>query len=311
MEFSVLRDIERSVRLSYSRLEEGEFSFLGSRREAVLSGLPSLLGRIASLKTAAARGSLAMDFALGGPETEADGPWPSLPEGSRHRRALLDPPAEGLRSLSLALVHGSFDPFHLGHLFMGLDAVADGTCDFALFMPNADRNQGGATVKPDKSPYPWRARTVLEGGVDDLFPAVRFCSFGYRGGTVESHLRLLEANRQLLCGIPETTLWIILGSDILYREGFAQWTNGTYGAILERAALEGLRVCFRVVERSGYPVLRDRLEALVFPWVTVSEISLASSSAVRADPVAAVWVYPGELGSLESFLLYGSPRHQI
>ncbi len=299
--------MERSVFGSFEAVSGDEFSFLGERRNVVVSRLPLFAERLAKLRALASPPGYLHRFETLTPEL-------ALPECSRHRPeragdiAWTDAGETG--RLSVAMVHGSFDPFHLGHLFMGLDAVCDGSCDFAVYMPNADRERGGTTVKLDKGPFAWRARTALSGGVDDLFPALRYSSFGWRGGTVESHIRLLEANRPLLERLDRFDLLIVIGSDILHRKGFSDWTNRTYREILESVALPALGIRFKVVERYGYPVLREPMDALDFPWVSVKEVSFASSTAIRDDPIAAVWLYPGGLLPLESYLLYGQRANQ-
>lgn len=301
----MIDSMETAVLKSFEALSGEEFDFLDARRRAVLSRLPLFIDCFRHLRMSERPLSIGFPFEI------LDPTFP-LPANQRHE-SFLPAPAPGtlnggelpVDELSVAMVHGSFDPFHLGHLFMGLDAVCDGTCDFALFMPNADRSRGGPTAKPDKSPFGWRTRTVLAGGVDDLFPALRYSSFGLKGGTVESHRRLLEANRPLLERLNRFELWIVIGSDILYRKDFEHWTNTTYRELASQVRLPSMEIRFRIVERPGYPFDPDQVRALDFPWTQVKEVSLASSTAIREDPVGAMWLYPGGVVALESFLLYG------
>lgn len=299
MENAVLRDMERAVSASFEAVTGEEFAFLGERRRDVLSSFPLFMEKIEALDTPARSAAIRTAF------TTLDPDVPLSPD-CRHGAVSLAPRAGD--ELSFAVVHGSFDPFHLGHLFMGFNAVADHSCDFAIFMPNADSARGGSSLKRDKSPFAWRTRTALEGGVDDLYPALRLSSFGERGGTVDSHARLLAANRDTLIGYKRVRLWIVLGSDILHRQGFVEWTNSTYRSLLDAVRLSHLSVRFRIVERPGYSLLRDRLDALDFPWISVPEVSIASSTAIRTDPVRAVWLYPREVMALEAYLLYGKKQ---
>ncbi len=296
--------METAVLKSFESITGEEFDFLEARRRAVLARLPLFIESFRQIRNLDRRPALECPFSIHDPAFPLG---PSL----RHRAETGKiAPAASVDALSVAMVHGSFDPFHLGHLFMGLDAVRDGTCDFALFMPNADRMHGGATLKPDKSPFAWRSRTVLSGGVDDMFPALRYSSFGIRGGTVESHRRLLEANRPLLERLKSFELWIVIGSDILYRRGFEKWTNTTYRELVSLLRLPSLEIRFRIVERAGYAFNPELVRALDFPWTLVSEVSLASSTAIREDPIGAMWLYPGGVVALESFLLYGRFRQR-
>jgi len=292
-----LESIELAVLRSFEAVSGGEFAFLGERRNAVLSRLPLFTERLRQLGLSNRLDGMVTPFETLSPDIR-------LPDCARHMGCFVPPPSSPARELSVAMVHGSFDPFHLGHLFMGLDAVCDGSCDFAVFMPNADRENGGPTEKPSKSPFSWRARTLLSGGVDDFYPALRYSSFGSRGGTVESHLRLLLANRPRLADLDRFVLWIVLGSDIVRRPHFASWTNDTYREVLAGLALPNVEIRFRVVERAGFPLLREAMDTLDYAWISVPEVSLASSTAIRDDPVAAVWLYPGGVLALESYLLY-------
>ena len=164
MDSREIRGIEDAVDRSFSLLDGDEYAFLAHARDVILSRRALFFGIAEKIR----RG---MDS--GEPERRID-PWASLsvtetpetfPRDSRHRAPPLH---EGASRLSVGIVHGSFDPFHLGHLLMGLAAVADGTCDFVIFMPNADRASGGSSEKPGKSAFDWRARTAFEGGVDDF-----------------------------------------------------------------------------------------------------------------------------------------------
>jgi len=303
MEAQKIRALEDAVIRSFSLIEREEYSFLGPMQETIASRLP-LFHTIAERIKRRMQGWE--------PEGKID-PWAgfvttddphAFPATSRHRTVQLHEKPPASARLSFAVVHGSFDPFHLGHLLMGLDAVADGTCDFSVIIPNADRSAGGSTVKPEKSAHGWRMRTAFEGGVDDFFPVTRLSPFGSVDGTYSAYERLIGANRPLLDRLDEVTIVVIIGSDIAFREGFTAWTNDTYGKIRKllpsRADLR-----FRIVAREGFTDCERYANTLDFPVTIVPEISCASSSAIRKDPVSAVWLYPRAVPLLESFLLYG------
>jgi hypothetical protein len=303
MDSRKIRGIEDAVDRSFSLLDGDEYAFLAHARDVILSRRALFFGIAERIR----RGMEDRD-----PGRRID-PWASLavtetpevfPRDSRHRATRLH---EGASRLSVGIVHGSFDPFHLGHLLMGLGAVADGTCDFVIFAPNADRASGGSSEKPGKSAFDWRARTAFEGGVDDFYPAARLSSFGSSGDAVAVYSRLMGANRKAFESLDELTIHSIIGSDIVFRPRFAEWTNDRYGRIRELLGPRA-RLRFRIVERSGFSDCSARARTIDFPVEVVPEISCASSSAIRLDPVSSVWLYPRAVPLLESYLLYGHAR---
>jgi hypothetical protein len=303
MDIRNLQTIRDTVFRSFETIRDGEYDFLGDRRESVFearSVLERLIGKIEARLIRDVTFNPWAGFRI----ADGDSIWPAE---SRHRTvALNEAPAT-----SVGIVHGSFDPFHLGHLMMGLDAVADGSCSFSVFMPNADRAAGGTSLKPNKSSHSWRMRTVFAGGTDDFFPLTRASTFGCEGDTVCAYGRLIAENRELVEQGDGLDLVVIIGSDITLRPDFIVWTNPAYGRIRDAAPPGKIRIRFRVVERPGQDMtpdgrpIRDILDRLDFPWSVVPEISCASSSSIRQDRSAA-WLYPRAITLLEAFLLYST-----
>jgi len=297
--FQAIRD---AIVRSFETILDDEYDFLGPRRDRILterSFLERLLSRIES--------RLVLDPSFN--------PWAEFcvsldgkgyPSSSRHRTVCLNvaPPR------SIGVVHGTFDPFHLGHLMMGLDAIACGACDLIVYMPNSDRSAGGSAVKPNKSAHPWRMRTVLSGGADDFFPLTRVSTFGREGDIARSYGQLVDANRELIDGPSGLDLVVIIGSDIVLRPDFIEWSNPAYARVAALSPTGGLRLRFRVVERGGHDVapdgrtVREILRGFDFPYEVASELSCASSSSIKQDGSCAIYLYPREITLLEAFLLY-------
>jgi len=305
MDTRKIRALEDAVARSFGILEGDEYSFLGPMKDTILSRLPLFQGiaeRIRRRMQGCDPGNI-VDPWVGFVTTNAAF---AFPPSSRHRSVQLNSTPPDSSRLSFGVVHGSFDPFHLGHLLMGLDAVADGMCDFSIIMPNSDRDAGGSSLKPDKSAHGWRMRTAFSGGVDDFFPVTRLSPFGFQGDAYAAYARLIGENRAMLDGLDEVSVVVIIGSDVVFRSSFIEWTNATYGKI---RGLLGPRssLRFRIVERSGYTDCATRAGLLDFPVTVVPEVACASSSSIRSDPLSAIWLYPRAVPLLESFLLYG--RH--
>ncbi|HNY22427.1 MAG TPA: hypothetical protein PKO22_09805 [Treponemataceae bacterium] len=297
--FQAIRD---AIVRSFETILDDEYDFLGSRRDLILQERPCLERLLSRIES-----RLVLDPSFN--------PWAgfcvSLDDkgyspSSRHRTVSLNvaPPR------SVGVVHGTFDPFHLGHLIMGLDAIADGSCDLIVYMPNSDRSAGGSSVKPNKSAHPWRMRTVLSGGADDFFPLTRVSTFAREGDLARAYGRLVDANREIVEGPSGLDIVIIIGSDIVLRPDFIEWSNPAYARIAALAPGGGLRLRFRVVERGGHSAsadgraVRDILRDFDFPHEIVSEVSGASSSSIKQDCASAVYLYPREISLLEAFLLY-------
>jgi hypothetical protein len=220
----------------------------------------------------------------------------------------------------------------MGHLLSALDALADGTCDFVVIMPNADNLAGGSSLKPNKSSHSWRMRTCFEGGVDDLFPALRLSSFGAQGDTVQAYKALLEANREVIDSLEGLELVVIVGSDIVLRERFAELTKDYFRRIAACRKDGKIHLSLRVVQRldfvctlfPGSPIeegLSDTPEALAeldrirritqsldCPVSITREVSCASSSSIKHDRGSEIWLYPRSVPLLEALLLYSPGR---
>lgn len=299
--FQAIRD---AIVRSFETILDEEYDFLGARRDLILRERPSLERLLSRIES-----RLLLDPSFN--------PWAGFcvsldgkgyPPSSRHQSVILNvaPPR------SVGIVHGTFDPFHLGHLMMGLDAIADGSCDLIVYMPNSDRSSGGSSVKPNKSAHPWRMRTALSGGADDFFPLTRVSDFAREGDLARAFERLVDANRHIVCGPSGLDIVVIIGSDIVLRPDFIEWSNPAYARIASLAPTGGLRLSFRVVERNGHSAspdgraLREILRDFDFPHEIVNEVSPASSSSIKQDHANAVYLYPREVSLLEAFLLYSS-----
>lgn len=303
MDCHKLRSLEDAIARSFSSLEGDEYAFLADAKAAILS-------RFALFQHNIDRVRRRMQGHEPGKKIDpwiqfetSDGSYP-FPGLARHRTVQLRSglPADGI--LSVGVVHGSFDPFHLGHLLMGLDAVADGTCDFSVIIPNSDRSEGGSSDKPGKSAHAWRMRTAFEGGVDDCFPIMRLSSFGRSGDVYAAYSRLIGENRGLIDACDRVEMVVILGSDIVFRPRFTEWTNAAFSRIRPLLGPRGT-LSFRIVRRAGFDDCIKSARTLDFAVSVVPEVSCASSSSIRLDPVSAAWLYPRAVPLLESFLLYG------
>jgi hypothetical protein len=302
-----LEGIRNAVARSFAALGESEYDFLAERRDAILAIRPALEAQLAIVER-----RLSTDFRfnpwLPFRTSEGVGAWPAQ---SRHRLVPLDRDAAIPSALSIAFVQGSFDPFHLGHLAMGLDAVSAGACQFACYVPNADAARGGPGGKPNKSAFPWRLRTALAGGVDDFWPLTRASTFGIDGNVIESYAAFARENADVIDALDRVEFVAVIGSDVVFRPNFVAWTNAVYGQVPRLRGDGKLGLSFRVVARTGYEAdsggrtVADIVRALDFPAVIVPELSCASSSSVRRGDEGAAWLYPRSIPLLEAFLLYG------
>lgn len=303
MDCHKFRSLEDAVARSFSSIEGDEYSFLGDAKATILSRLAlfqDITERVRH-RTQGRENGRQIDPWLRFETTDGSC---SFPASARHRTVQLHAgyPASGI--LSVGVVHGSFDPFHLGHLLMGLDSVADGTCDFSVIIPNSDRSEGGSSDKPEKSAHGWRMRTAFEGGVDDCYPITRLSPFGRSGDVYAAYSRLIGENRDLIDACDRFEVVVILGSDIVFRPRFTEWTNATFSRIRPLLGPHGT-LSFRIVRRAGFDDCLEAARTLDFPVSVVHEVSCASSSSIRLDPVCAAWLYPRAVPLLESFLLYG------
>jgi|GEM_PF-1204286 len=310
-------DVERARRLRnligvrdavsrrYDELDGEAFSFLGGLREETKAHRPrllELLDRILIRYAFEGRVDPWMTF------DATEGQLRSFPEDSRHRTIALDEPSRPGRRLSIALVHGSFDPFHLGHLYMGLECVADGSSDFVIYMPNADHWHSTSPLKPGKNDYAWRARTVFVGGVDDFYPISRLSPLGKRGKTPWEICSLLERNAELIDGSEGIVLTVVIGGDVTSRPGFAEKTNEMYGRVASFRGGGKVSLRFRIVERESgsADTLSDQAGGLAFPFTVVGSVSSAASSAIRRAECYSDNLYPGSLTLLEPLFRYRS-----
>jgi len=295
--------VRDAVSRRYDELDGEAFSFLGGLREETKAHRPrllELLDRILIRYAFEGRVDPWMTF------DATEGQLRSFPEDSRHRTVALDAPSGPGRPLSIALVHGSFDPFHLGHLYMGLEWVADGSSDFVLYMPNADSWHTTSPLKPAKNDYAWRARTVLEGGVDDFYPISRLSPLGKRGKTPWEICSLLERNAELIDGSERLDLTVVIGGDVTSRPGFAEWMNEMYGRVATFRGGGKVRLRFKIIEREPGSASRvaEQAAGLAFPFDVVSSVFSASSSAIRRAERYSDNLYPGSLALLEPLFRY-------
>jgi hypothetical protein len=295
--------IRDAVSRRYDSLDGEPYSFLGGLREQAKAHRPRLLEIL---------DRILIRYAFEGsvdPWTTFDateGPLRSFPEDSRHRTIALERAPGPGRPLSIALVHGSFDPFHLGHLYMGLECVAEGSSDFVIYMPNADHWHSTSPLKPGKNDYAWRARTVFAGGVDDFYPISRLSPLGKRGTTPWEICSLLERNAELIDGSEGIVLTIVIGGDVTSRPDFAERTNEMYGRVASFRGGGAVRLRFRIVEREsgGSGALAEAASGLAFPFEIARSVSSAASSEIRRAECYSENLYPGSLALLEPLFRY-------
>jgi nicotinate-nucleotide adenylyltransferase len=157
----------------------------------------------------------------------------------------------------IALLGGSFDPVHNGHLHIAREILKSGTADGIVFLPNARHN-----FKRDKVLLSFELRFELVQLA--LEPGMQVWDDDSRGSGYTSDLL-----KTIYAKYPELTFSFVIGSDNL--ANLPKWHD--YSWLCENAR-------FLVLPRPGYPL---ESAALIRIPYTVLEIepSAVSSTLVR------------------------------
>ncbi|HOV99089.1 MAG TPA: hypothetical protein PK595_05915 [Bacteroidota bacterium] len=300
-----MSDILNKVIHTYDALDSKDFGYLGSLRESIKSYRPEVIDLLQKIRD---------QYAI----KKQINPWQSfnISKGdlryydgyARHSSMALKEELPVNKIIRVGIIGGTFDPFHLGHLLMGLNHLAHGLSDFVVYVPNADAWIGKNPSKPNKNNYEWRFKTVMNGGVEDIFPLLRVAYLKRQGEPPWEIADLILNNQELIDKLDRIEFNIIIGSDVLKRPGIIKKFESDYKNLQKMGKPEKINFNFHAVQRKGAELTDadiDRIkDSFTFKLTIEPFISDASSSNFKEGDGSFCCFYPSSMTLLESFIRY-------
>jgi len=300
-----MSDIFNKVIHSYDSLDSQDFGYLGTIRESVKSYRPEIMDLLHKIRDQYATKKQInpwQSFKI------STGDLPYYNGYARHSSLELHNELPAENTIKVGIVGGTFDPFHLGHLLMGLNHLANGLSDFVVYVPNADIWGGKYPSKPNKNDYEWRFKTVMNGGVEDLFPLLRVAYLKRQGEPPWEIADLILNNQELIDKLDMIEFNIIIGSDVLKRPGILSKCESDYTNLQRMGKPEKINFNFYAVQRKDSELTDADItyikKSLSFKLTIEPSILNMSSSNFKDSAGNTSNFYPSSLPLLESFIRY-------
>lgn len=158
----------------------------------------------------------------------------------------------------IALVGGSFDPFHKGHLHIGLQILQRTAVQRVIYLPCGNHN-----FKKDSIVLDFERRYMLIQKALDTMPCMEVWD---ADASTKSSGYTSDLLQKLYCQYPQQSFCFVIGSDNLV--GISKWHNYPW---LEQFAE------FLVLPRPGFPIQAELLGKLRYQSVSIPLCDISST----------------------------------